>query len=186
MMKFWRENVYAAGAVLLLRLYIGWMWLEAGWHKLTGGFDAAGFLNRAVENPVADKATGAAIYPTYTAFIEHFALPNVKLINFLIPVGEFLIGLGLILGALTTAAAFFGLMLNFLFLFAGTVSTNPWMVLLGALIFIAGANAGAFGLDRWLMPALRAGAKKLFRRKDTIGGGTTGTTGTTDAAPKAV
>jgi len=162
------------------------MWLEAGWHKLTGGFDAAGFLNRAVENPVADKATGAAIYPTYTAFIEHFALPNVKLINFLIPVGEFLIGLGLILGALTTAAAFFGLMLNFLFLFAGTVSTNPWMVLLGALIFIAGANAGAFGLDRWLMPALRAGAKKLFRRKDTIGGGTTGTTGTTDAAPKAV
>mgnify|MGYP002620538600 FL=1 len=186
MMKFWRENVYAAGAVLLLRLYIGWMWLEAGWHKLTGGFDAAGFLNRAVENPVADKATGAAIYPTYTAFIEHFALPNVKLINFLIPVGEFLIGLGLILGALTTAAAFFGLMLNFLFLFAGTVSTNPWMVLLGALIFIAGANAGAFGLDRWLMPALRAGAKKLFRRKDTIGGGTAGTTGTTDAAPKAV
>jgi thiosulfate dehydrogenase [quinone] large subunit len=183
MMKFWRENRYAAGAVLLLRLYIGWLWLEAGWHKITGGFDATGFLTRAVENPVADKATGAAVYPTYTAFIEHFALPNVKLINFLIPWGEFLIGLGLILGALTIAAAFFGLMLNFLFLFAGTVSTNPWMLLLGALIFIAGANAGAYGLDRFLMPVLKAGWKKLFHRKDAIGGGTAGTTG---AAPKTV
>ena len=180
MMKFWRENKYAAGAVLLLRLYVGWLWLEAGWHKLVDGFDATGFLTRAIENPVADKATGAAVYPTYTAFIEHFALPNVKLINFLVPVGEFLIGLGLILGALTLAATFFGLMLNFLFLFAGTVSTNPWMILLGALIFVAGANAGAFGLDRWLMPILRAGWKKLFHRKDAVGGGTAG------AAPKAV
>ena len=180
MMKFWRENKYAAGIVLLLRLYVGWLWLEAGWHKITGGFDAAGFLTRAVENPVADKATGAAVYPTYTAFIEHFALPNVKLINFLIPWGEFLIGLGLILGGLTIAAAFFGLMLNFLFLFAGTVSTNPWMLLLGALIFVAGANAGAYGLDRWLMPFLKEGVKKIFRRKDAIGGGTAG------AAPKTV
>jgi len=183
MMKFWRENKYAAGVVLLLRLYIGWLWLEAGWHKITGGFDATGFLTRAVENPVADKATGAAVYPTYTAFIEHFALPNVKLINFLIPWGEFLIGLGLILGALTIAATFFGLMLNFLFLFAGTVSTNPWMLLLGALIFIAGANAGAYGLDRFLMPLLKAGWKKLFHRKDAFDGGTAGTAG---PAPKTV
>jgi len=182
MMKFWRENKYAAGAVLLLRLYFGWLWLEAGWLIMVDGFDATGFLTRAIENPVADKATGAAVYPTYTAFIEHFALPNVKLINFLVPVGEFLIGLGMILGALTLAATFFGLMLNFLFLFAGTVSTNPWMILLGAFIFIAGANAGAFGLDRWLMPLLKAGWKKLFRRKDAdaVGGGTAG------AAPKTV
>lgn len=180
MMKFWRENVYAAGIMLLLRLYVGWLWLDAGWGKVTGGFDAAGFLTRAVESPVADKATGAAVYPTYTAFIEHVALPNVKLINFLVAWGEVLIGLGLILGALTLTATFFGLMLNFLFLFAGTVSTNPWMLLLGALIFIGGANAGAFGLDRWIMPALRAGIKRLFRRKDTLGGGTA------EPTPKAV
>lgn len=56
MMKFLRENVFAAGLILLLRLYIGWEWMTAGWHKLTGGFDAAGFLKNAVANPVADKA----------------------------------------------------------------------------------------------------------------------------------
>jgi thiosulfate dehydrogenase [quinone] large subunit len=160
MMKFLRENVYAAGLMLALRLYVGWLWLEAGIHKF-GSFDASGFLNNAVANPVLDKATGEAVYPTYVAFLEHFALPNVDLINFLIPVGETLVGLGLILGCLTTAAAFFGLMMNYMFLFSGTVSTNPWMILLGTILFIAGANAGRFGVDRYLLPYLR----KLFRRK---------------------
>ena len=161
MMKFWRENVYAAAALLLLRLYVGWAWFDAGLHKITGGFDATGFLKGAIGGPVADKATGAAVYPTYVAFLENFALPNAKLINFLIPWGELLIGIGLILGTLTTAAAFFGLMLNFMFLFAGTVSTNPLLTILGVLILVAGANAGAFGFDRYLMPALR----KLVGRK---------------------
>src|SRR5690606_5336793 len=119
--------VYAAGILTLLRIYVGWLWLDAGFHKITGGFDAGGFLKGAIANPVLDKATGEAVYPTYLAFVEHFALPNIKLINVLIPWGELLIGLGLILGTLTTAAAFFGLVLNFMFMFAGTISTNPWM-----------------------------------------------------------
>jgi len=161
MMKFWRDNVYAAAALLLLRLYVGWAWFDAGLHKITGGFDATGFLKGAIAGPVADKATGAAVYPTYVAFLDNFALPNAKLINVLIPWGELLIGIGLILGTLTTAAAFFGLMLNFMFLFAGTVSTNPLLTVLGMLILVAGANAGRFGLDRYVMPALR----KLFNRK---------------------
>ncbi|WP_019533426.1 DoxX family membrane protein [Paenibacillus ginsengihumi] len=169
MMKFLRENVFAAGFILLLRLYIGWEWMTAGWHKLTGGFDATGFLKNAVANPVADKATGAAVYPIYTAFLERFALPNVKLINFLIPVGEFLVGLGLILGGLTVAAAFFGLMMNFMFLFAGTVSTNPWLVLIGFIILVAGTNAGKFGIDYYLLPLLR----KMFGKARR--GGNTGT-----------
>lgn len=169
MMKFLRENVFAAGLILLLRLYIGWEWMTAGWHKLTGGFDAAGFLKNAVANPVADKATGAAVYPVFTAFLDRFALPNVKLINFLIPLGEFLVGLGLILGGLTVAAAFFGLMMNFMFLFAGTVSTNPWLVLIGFIIFAAGANAGKFGIDYYLLPLLRKTFGKAGR------GGKTGT-----------
>lgn len=159
MKKVLRENKYAAAILLLLRVYLGWMWLTAGWHKLVDGFDATGFLKNAVANPVMKG--GEIIYPTFTKFIEHFALPYVKVINFLIPVGEFLVGLGLILGALTTAAAFFGLLMNFMFLFAGTVSTNPWMVLIGGIIFMAGLNAGRFGVDYYLMPLL----KKVFTHK---------------------
>jgi thiosulfate dehydrogenase [quinone] large subunit len=53
-----------------------------------------------------------------------------------------------ILGSLTITAAFFGLLMNFMFVFAGTVSTNPWLMLLGLLVVVAGTNAGRFGLDR--------------------------------------
>ncbi|MDQ1914379.1 DoxX family membrane protein [Paenibacillus sp. GD4] len=169
MTKWLRENKYAAGLLLFVRLYLGYQWLTAGWHKLTGGFDAGGFLKNAVAKPIVDKATNELVYPTFTAFVQNFAMPNVKIINFMIPLGEFLVGLGLILGGLTAAAAFFGLLMNFMFMFAGTVSTNPWLILIGGIVFMAGTNAGRFGLDYYLMPMLR----KLFtpHKKD----GATGT-----------
>lgn len=157
-MKWLRENRYVAGLLVIIRVYLGWMWLEAGWHKIVDGFEAGGFLKNAVENPVIDRATGDLVYPTFTAFLEHFALPNVKLINIMIPWGEFLVGLGLIVGALTATAAFFGLLMNFMFMFAGTVSTNPWLMLLGFIVVAAGANGGKFGLDYFVLPYLR----KLF------------------------
>ncbi len=170
MMKFWRENAYAAGFLTLLRLIVGWAWLDAGFHKLKDGFDATGYLSNAVTNPVMDKATNELVYPTFTRFIEHVALPNVKLINVLIPIGEFLVGIGLIVGGLTAAAAFFGLMMNFMFLFAGTVSTNPWLVLLGFIVLLGGTNAGRFGLDYYLLPLLRKGRERARGRGDGAGG----------------
>ncbi|MFB9324857.1 TQO small subunit DoxD [Paenibacillus aurantiacus] len=168
MMKFLRENVYAAVLLTLLRLYVGWQWLDAGFHKLKDGFDAAGFLKGAIANPVVDRGTNELIYPTFTKFLEHAALPNVKIINIVIPLGETLVGLGLIVGGLTAAAAFFGLLMNFMFLFAGTVSTNPWLIMLGGIVMIAGAGAGRFGLDYFLLPFLRKHLR--FHRKG--GGGT--------------
>jgi len=175
MVQWLRENKFAAGLLLVARFYIGWMWLEAGWHKLTGGFDATGFLKGAIGKPVADKATGEVLYPTFTAFLEHVALPNAKAINVLIPLGEFLVGAGLILGCLTGAAAFFGLLMNFMFMFAGTVSTNPWMILFGVIIVAAGANAGKFGADFYVLPYLKAAFAKLTH-KDGRGTGGQGTT----------
>jgi thiosulfate dehydrogenase [quinone] large subunit len=171
MVTWLRENRFAAGLLVLLRLYIGWQWLVAGWHKLTDGFDATGFLKGAVGKPVTDHATGDLIYPTFTAFLKHFALPNAKLFNVVIPLGEFLIGLGLILGCLTVAAAFFGLLMNFMFMFAGTLSTNPWLVLLGLFVVVAGANAGKFGADFYVQPYLKAAFTKLAHK------GTHGTKG---------
>ena len=167
MMKFWRENQIGAVLVTIVRFVVGYAWLTAGWHKITGEtpFNAGGFLNNAVNNPVVDKATGEAIYPTYVAFLENFAIPNVKIINVLIPWGEFLVGLGLILGTLTITAAFFGLLMNFMFMFAGTVSTNPWLTLLGLLVVVAGANAGRFGLDRYVLPILHDVLDRLFHKK---------------------
>jgi hypothetical protein len=56
--------------------------------------------------------------------------------------GEIAIGLGLVLGAFVGLAAAGGLMMNMAFLLAGTVSTNPVLVMLGVRLILAWKNAG--------------------------------------------
>lgn len=159
--KFLRENIIASALLLLARLYLGYEWMNAGFHKLTGGFDASGFLKGALAGATGDHPN---VQGWWAAFLEGFAIPNAGLFNTLIPLGEFLVGLGLILGCLTTAAAFFAAVMNFSFLFSGTVSTNAQMVLLTVFILVAGANAGRFGLDYYVMPFIR---KQMEKRKTT-------------------
>ncbi|MBZ5488434.1 DoxX family protein [Halomonas aquamarina] len=145
-----RKNKYAAFVWLVLRLYLGVTWLTLGIGKLTGGFDAQGFLSNAVANPVMRE--GSMVYPNYVAFLENVALPYADVINVVVPWGEVLVGLGLIAGVLTSYAAFFAIVMNMSFLMAGTVSTNPWMIALTFFLLVAGANAGRFGGDRWVLP----------------------------------
>jgi len=155
-MKWLRGNKYAAVLLTLVRLYVGWQWVTAGWHKITGAtaFDASGFMKGSLAKPILDSSTHENIYPTFTAFLQHVALPNVKLFNVIIPWGELFVGVGLLLGALTTVAMFFGLLMNFIYMFAGTVSSNPWLILLSFFIIAAGTNAGKFGLDHYILPYL--------------------------------
>lgn len=158
--SFLRENKIAAVILTALRLFLGYNWITAGFHKLTGGFDASGFLKGAMATPVTGP-DGNAVYGWYVHFLESFALPNVDLFNIIVPLGEFLVGLGLILGCMTTAAMFFGLVMNFSFFMAGTVSHNPTDIFLGAIILIAGYNAGCYGLDRWVVPFMN---KSIFKK----------------------
>ncbi|PLS08015.1 DoxX family protein [Neobacillus cucumis] len=158
--NWWRHNKIAAGILTVIRLYLGFSWLVAGWHKLAGGgFDASGFLKGAIANPVKGP-DGAVVFGWYVDFLKQVALPNVHVFNTMIPVGEFVVGLGLILGCLTTAAMFFGLLMNFSYLFAGAISSNPMDILLGGLILFAGFNAGKFGLDHWVIPFIRQAIPK--------------------------
>ncbi|WP_042460139.1 DoxX family membrane protein [Neobacillus dielmonensis] len=152
--KFLRENKYAAIILTVLRLYLGYSWFTAGLGKLTGGFDASGFLKGAIANPVKGPE-GDVVFGWYVSFLKGIALPNVHVFNTIVPWGETLIGLGLLLGCLTTAAMFFGLFMNFAFFLAGTVSHNPRDIFLGFIILTAGYNAGRIGLDRWVIPFIR-------------------------------
>ncbi|MGO4886633.1 DoxX family protein [Anaerobacillus sp. MEB173] len=151
--EFLRYHKWAAWILTFLRFWLGWKWLTSGWGKVVGDFNATGYLNNAVANPVTSH--GEVVYPNYVIFLERFALPNADLFSLLVAWGELLVGIGLILGALTTLAAFFGVVMNFAFLFAGTISTNPLMILVAMFILVAGANAGKLGLDRWIIPYVR-------------------------------
>ncbi|GIP15688.1 hypothetical protein J40TS1_13300 [Paenibacillus montaniterrae] len=166
MLKFWRENKYAAVIVAVIRIILGYKWITSAWGKITEGtFDATGYLNNVITNPVAKGEE--VLYPVYNAFIEHAALPMVDVINFIIPWGELLVGIGLITGILTLPAAFFGLLMNFMFMFAGTVSTNPFMILLGFIVILAAGNAGKFGGDHFVNPWLKekVGSKLIAKFK---------------------
>jgi thiosulfate dehydrogenase (quinone) large subunit len=159
--KFLRENVYASYVLLVLRLYLGWSWLQAGWGKIVGGnFDATGFLKGALKKVSGDHP---AVQPWWADFISGFALPNVGLFNILVPWGEFLVGLGLILGIFTTFSVLMGLVMNFSYMFSGTTSTNPQMVLIGMFIIVAGFNAGKIGLDRWIIPFIN---RKILQKEE--------------------
>lgn len=161
LVNFLRNNKIAAGIFTVLRIYLGYAWMTAGFHKITGGFDASGFLKGAVANPVSGP--DGIVYGSWVSFLEGVAIPNAEIFNVLVPWGEFLVGLGLILGCLTTAAAFFGVVMNFAFLLSGTVSHNPTDIIMGMFIMVAGYNAGQYGLDRYVMPFLR---KQFNKGKD--------------------
>lgn len=150
--KWLRESLVAPWLLLLFRLYVGYEWLTSGWSKVTGGFDAAGFLTGALAKTSGEHP---AVQSWWASFLENFAVPNVGLFNILVPYGEVLVGLGLILGGFTWLAAFFGMVMNFAFLFSGTVSTNPQLLLLQIFIVVAGTNAGRIGLDFFIQPHFR-------------------------------
>ncbi|MDP5275593.1 DoxX family protein [Chengkuizengella axinellae] len=156
--KFLRENIYASFVLLLLRLYLGWEWMTAGWGKITEDFDAANFLKGAVGKASGDHP---AVQTWWANFLEGFAIPNVGMFNFLVAWGEFLVGIALLLGIFTTFAALMGIIMNFAFLLSGTTSTNPQMVILTIFILVAGANAGKIGLDYYVLPYV----KNLFFKK---------------------
>jgi thiosulfate dehydrogenase (quinone) large subunit len=158
--KWLREHASSAAILTLFRLYLGYAWITAGWHKIVDGFDATGFLKGALA-----KASGEhpAVQSWWAAFIEHFALPNVEVFNVLVPWGELLVGIALILGLFTTFAALMGAVMNFAFMFSGTTSTNPQMILLTMFILVAGANAGRYGLDRWAISYIRKFMNKMPR-----------------------
>ncbi|MBP1999277.1 thiosulfate dehydrogenase [quinone] large subunit [Paenibacillus shirakamiensis] len=139
----------------IIRVYLGYEWIKGGWSKVTEGFDASGFLSGALA-----KSTGE--YPDvqtwWASFLQHVAIPGVGFFNVLVSYGEFLVGLGLILGTFTTFAALMGFVMNLAYLLSGSVSTNAQMLVLEVIIIAAGMNAARLGLDYWLIPL-------LFKRK---------------------
>ena len=148
----------------LVRMYVGFSWLDAGLHKIidTGAktnyiIDGAGmyaFWQRIAAIPAA-PAKPLITYDWYGNFIQ-FMITNhwEGFFGKLIAFGETAVGLGLIFGAFVGIAAVGGAFMNLNFMLAGSASTNPVLLLLGFLLVLAWKTAGYIGLDRVLLPLL--------------------------------
>lgn len=142
----------------IIRVYLGYQWLEAGLHKVTDpkwvstGESLKGYWAKVAAVPAA-PAKPAISYDWYRGFIQ--ALLNTESYTWfakLIAFGEFVVGLALILGVATVFAAAMGALMNLAFMLAGSASTNPVLYTLAILIMVAGANAYYWGVDRYLLP----------------------------------
>ena len=60
----------------------------------------------------------------------------------------------MIIGLFVGIAAFFGAMLNFSFGLAGIAGVNPVFLVVEVLLILAWRNAGYYGLDRYVLPAI--------------------------------
>lgn len=153
------EDVRLSWIWLILRLWLGWQWLESGWGKVqnpawTGpnsGAPITGFVNGALQNTTGEHPD---VPGWYAWFLQNIVQPNAGLWSKLVAYGEVLVGVALVLGIFTGIAAFFGGFMNFNYLLAGTVSTNPMMFLVAGLLVLAWKTAGWLGVDRVLLPAL--------------------------------
>lgn len=155
--RFLFSNTKMSWVWLIIRVYVGWQWLTAGWEKMTdiawigsnAGSALGGFMKGAL-----NKTTGAHpdVSGWYASFLQHTVLPHLSLWAHIVTYGEVLVGIALILGAFTGIAAFFGLFMNLNYLFAGTVSINPLLFTLSVGLILAWKIAGYIGADKFLLP----------------------------------
>jgi thiosulfate dehydrogenase [quinone] large subunit len=154
-------NIYFALLWLPLRFFVGREWLAAGEHKLrddgwmSGGASLQGYWERAVTVPEGRPTAPAGTYEWFRKFLDYMLRHEwYTWFAKVIAIGEFLIGLGILVGALVGIAAFFGTLMNFNFQLAGSASTNPVLFGLGVFLVLAWKVAGYWGLDRWLLSLL--------------------------------
>jgi thiosulfate dehydrogenase [quinone] large subunit len=163
-----------------LRLYVGWSWFNAGRHKIwpdegDSWIESSAALEGYWRRAVGESGESPIVYGWYRDFIQYM-LDNEWYEWFapLVAIGEFAVGVALILGAFVGVAAFFGALMNFNFMLAGSASTNPVLFALAIGLVLAWRVAGIIGLDRWLLPVVRtpwnwAAAEASRRQERAVG-----------------
>lgn len=146
-----------------LRIYLGWLWLDAGWMKIIGnGAHPWGpesllkFWNNAVVIPNS-PARPAIVYDWYRVFLQF--LIDIRAEAWFAPLvawGELIVGVALILGVFTGISAVLGAFMNMNFMLAGVASINPVMLALSFFLMLGWKIAGWWGFDRWILPKLGA------------------------------
>jgi thiosulfate dehydrogenase (quinone) large subunit len=132
--------------LLPLRLFCGWVFLNTGVHKLSGGWLGDGELSEILGEWLRDGKP----YAFYVPFLRDVVLPHAHLFSCLVAIGELLVGAALLAGLFTRLAAFVGLVMvgNFLLGHGDGLAANgtaPMAVMM--LTMMATAPGRTLGLD---------------------------------------
>jgi len=137
-----RLHTLSVWFILALRLMMGIAFFQSGVEKvLSGSFSAAGYLQNAPPangSPVADLFVAMGQTPWFVDFV-----------NIAVPWGEALIGLGLLVGAMTRLAAFWGAFMMLLF-YLGNWSVDHGYINGDFAYMLVFLSVAAFGAGRIL------------------------------------
>ena len=141
---------------VLPRVWLGYQWFQASLHKISSpdwvvtGNALKGFWTGAVAIPA--KGNPAIAFDWYRGFLQYMLdIQAYTWFAKLVAYGELLIGIGLILGAFTGIAAFFGGLMNWNFMMAGSASTNPLLFVVAVALILGWKVAGHIGADFFLL-----------------------------------
>jgi thiosulfate dehydrogenase [quinone] large subunit len=145
---------------LPLRLYLGWVWLNAGWAHMADeawmvtGEALKSFWDSAVQVS-ADRVSPDISVDWYLDFIQflldggHYAW-----LGRLLVFAQVLIGMLLILGALTGIVAALAAFMSWNLIMAGAAGANGLLLILALMLVLGWQIAGYVGLDYWLLALL--------------------------------
>lgn len=142
------QGILARGALVLLRVYLGVVFLLAALPKLQKDFTPV--LTGFVEQVGLERG-----HLFYRQFLEQVVLPNATVFAMLITWAELLVGVTLILGLATRFSAAVALVLALNYMLAKgawfwTSSSNDAAFVAISLALLIGAAGRTLGLDTWL------------------------------------
>jgi len=149
----------AAWFWLVLRVWLGYQWIEAGLHKVSNpawtqtGEALKGYWANAVAIPESGRP--AIAFDWYRSFLQ--MMLNAQAHTWfakLVVYGEVLVGIALVVGIFTGFAAFFGGFMNWNYMMAGSASTNPMLFVAAVGLILAWKVAGYIGVDYLLLPRI--------------------------------
>ncbi|MCL4489179.1 MAG: DoxX family membrane protein [Chloroflexi bacterium] len=124
----------------LVRIFFGFLWLQAGIEKLTSG----GFVSGMGKTLAAFASKNP--YGWEKAFLLNVATPNAALFGNLTMYGEILVGIALLLGVFSEVGITAGLIMNLAYLFAAgwtsasTETVNLAMAGVSVILLLSGAG----------------------------------------------
>jgi thiosulfate dehydrogenase [quinone] large subunit len=141
-----RQSKVASIAWLAVRVWIGCMWVQAGWSKVFGAENPA-FLHNNGAGVAGFAGHGVAAYSWWGSIMHSFVVPNASWIAVIVAFGELAIGLGLVVGFLTRTAAVCSLILLITYIMSGTAGVTGFYALCALIVLATWRTSTWIGVD---------------------------------------
>lgn len=131
---------------LAARVWLGIMWMQAGWAKVFGAENPA-FLHNNGAGVAGFAGHATAAYSWWASFLHSIVVPNARWIAVLVAFAELAIGVALVVGIFTRSAALASLALLFTYVMSGTASVCAFYALVSIVILATWRTSSWIGLD---------------------------------------